>query len=181
MLKYVFPVLLWVVCPAACDQATAGASDSKELVISSAGKTTAEIVVSPQAGPLERRGADDLAKYIGLMCGSRPKIVATRPAIVAALAGSRPLLVVGTEALMALPALEGRIKAVLKKKVLLRADGIAVCRHGRRVYLAGNNDRSHYFAVADLLRYWGGAALCFVAGNETAESTEKNGPPRLPA
>ncbi|MDP7277359.1 MAG: DUF4838 domain-containing protein [Planctomycetaceae bacterium] len=155
MLKYVFPVLLWAVCPGACDKAVADAPGHKELVIASDGRTMAVIVVSPQAGRLERRGADDLAKYIGLMSGSRPQIVATRPAIAAALAGPRPLLVVGKEALTALPSLEVRIKAVLKRKALLRTDGIAVCRHGRRVYLAGNNDRSHYFAVAELLRYWG--------------------------
>jgi hypothetical protein len=73
----------------------------------------------------------------------------------AALAGSRPLLIVGKTALAEQPGLSEAIALKLKKSPQLRYDGIALRREGNRVYLAGNNDKSHYFAVAELLRAWG--------------------------
>jgi Domain of unknown function (DUF4838) len=143
------------IATAECIAATAGKPDGDALVIAAGGQTTAVIIVSPDAEIHERQAADDLAKYIELMCGARPGVANTQQAIHAALAGKQPLLVVGQEALKAKPELGVAIDAVLKKNPYLRTDGIALRRQGNRVYLTGNNDRSHYFAVAELLRRWG--------------------------
>ena len=129
--------------------------DHTKLIIAAGGKATAVILVSPDAGNFEKRAAADLAKYIGLMCGDQPKITNTRATIDAALIRKQPVLVVGRETFAANPMLRDAVNAVLKKTPLLRIDGIVLKREGNRVYLAGNNDRSHYFAVAELLRRWG--------------------------
>ncbi|HJN09181.1 MAG TPA: DUF4838 domain-containing protein [Pirellulaceae bacterium] len=129
-------------------------ADGRKLVIATAGKTNAVIVVSPDAGIFEKQAAEDLAKYIGLMCGDQPKIVNARKTIDTVLAGKQPVLVVGQEAFAAQPKLRVTVNSVLKKPIL-RSDAIVLRRDVNRVYLAGNNDRSHYFAVAELLRRWG--------------------------
>ena len=64
-------------------------------------------------------------------------------------------LIVGEQALTMQPELRAALGAVLKKKPHLRSDGIALKRVANRVYLAGNNPLSHYFAVVELLRRWG--------------------------
>ncbi|MHC4403433.1 MAG: hypothetical protein ACYTG0_27570 [Planctomycetota bacterium] len=133
----------------------AGGPDVSELVIAANGKTKAVIVVSAQAESHEKRAADDLAKYIGLMCGDRPNIANTQETIGAAMSGKTPVLVVGEEAVKAKPELRDALRRVLKKRPHLRTDGIVLRREGNRVYLIGNNDLSHYFAVAELLRRWG--------------------------
>ena len=130
-------------------------SGGDDLIIAASGQPKAVIVVSPQPGEKEKRAADDLAKYIGMMCGTRPEIANTKKAIAAAMAGRAPVLVVGEEALKAKPKLRDAVNAVLKKNPHLRTDGIVLRREGNRVYLAGNNDLSHYFAVVELLRRWG--------------------------
>lgn len=135
------------------------AAEDKEfneaITIASGGECQAIIVVSPKAGEHEKLAADDLRKYIGLMCGAEPKVAATPQAIQSAMAGPSPLLIIGQEALKAQPKLRARLSQVVKKNPHLRTDGIVLKREGHRVYLAGNNDRSHYFAVADFLRRWG--------------------------
>ena len=74
--------------------ATAGKQGGNELVIAANGQTAAVIVVSPKAGPNEKKAANDLAKYIGLMCGAKPAIANTAAAIKEAMAGQTPKLVV---------------------------------------------------------------------------------------
>jgi len=138
-----------------CLAATAGQADGRELVIAAGGKTEAVVLVSPQAGRWERRAAADLAKYVGLISGGRPAVADTRQSIDAAIRSQAPLLVVGQEVFRLQPDLRPELEAVLKKKPLLRTDGILLRRVGRRVFLAGNNDAAHYFAVAELLRRWG--------------------------
>jgi len=133
----------------------AGISGANNLIISNAGKTSAVIVVSPQAGPSEKLAADDLAKYIGLMTGTTPAIANTRETIDAALKGTAPVLLVGQEALAAKPALAAKINAAAKPNPKLGADAIGLLHEGNRVYLAGNNDQAHYFAAAELLWRWG--------------------------
>ncbi len=133
----------------------AGRPNRKELIIAANGKTKAVIVVSPTATSQEKQAADDLAKYIGLMCGARPGVAHTREAIDAALAGTNPVLLVGQEALKASPRLREPLNSVLKKNPHLRTDGIVLRREANRIYLAGNNDLSHYFAAVELLRLWG--------------------------
>ena len=140
---------------AGCISVSGIRSGGDELVIATTGHTATIIVVSPEAGKFEKLAVDDLAKYIGVMCGAKPSIASTAEAIAAALAGDAPLLVIGQEALKAQPKLEARLKSIVKKKPHLRTDGLVLKRQGNRVYLAGNNDMSHYFAAAELLRRWG--------------------------
>lgn len=135
--------------------AEAAAPSSRDLVIAARGQVQAIIVVSPQAGKLEQKAADDLARYIGLICGSTPQVARTPQAVKAALADKRPVLVVGQQALTLNPSLGDRLKTVLKPSPRLASDGIVLLRQGRHVFLAGNNPRAHYFAVAEFLRGWG--------------------------
>ncbi len=123
-------------------------SPGKDLVIADQGATTAVIVVAPQAGEWEKRAASDLALYIERMSGAKPGTAA-------APAGDGPQLIVGQAALEAEPALRQALAKVAKKDPVLQADAIVLRRAGNRVYLAGTNDDSHYFAVAELLRRWG--------------------------
>jgi hypothetical protein len=126
-----------------------------DLVIADGGKTRAVVVVSPKAGTWEKRGAEDLVRCIGLMCGARPALASTDAAVAAALKGDAPLLVVGQAALAAEPGLGKALAGVAKKAPFLRADAIVLRRQGNRVYLAGTNDDSHYYAAAELLHRWG--------------------------
>jgi Domain of unknown function (DUF4838) len=139
--------------PAFC--ATAGALRSNSLLIVDHGKGDATIVLSPKAARFERQAAEDLGKYIESITGVSLPISNSSDAINAAFASERPLLVIGQMALAAKPELKNRLAAVLKQKPFLRADGIVLLREGNLVYLAGSNDESHYFAVAELLRAWG--------------------------
>ncbi|WP_331936289.1 DUF4838 domain-containing protein [Methylosinus sp.] len=61
----------------------------------------------------------------------------------------------GQAALAARPELVDRLAAVRKKNPYFRADAVVLWRDGARVYVAGANDESHYFAAAELLREWG--------------------------
>jgi hypothetical protein len=145
-------------------------------VVAANGQTTAVVVVSPEAGlPLttdkagvttrgtapagkhndEWRAANDLVKYIEMMTGARPQLATTREEIDAALKGKAPVLIVGEEALAAKPKWASRVRAAAKAKPILGADAIGLLREGNRVYLAGNNDSAHYYAVAELLWRWG--------------------------
>jgi hypothetical protein len=134
---------------------TAGKPTRDALVIANDGKSDAAVIRAPNAGPYARRAADDIVKYIELMTGATPAIVDTAQAIEEALASSRPLLIVGEAALAAKPELWTTLAPVLKKNPYLRTDGIVLRREANRVYLAGNNDKAHYFAAAELLRAWG--------------------------
>ena len=139
--------------PALC--ATAGPPASNPLLIVDRGKSDALIVLSPEAGRFEREAAEDLAKYIKAMTGASVPISSTSDVSDAAFASGRPLLLIGQAAFAAKPALKRKLAEVLEQKPLLRADGIVLLREANRVYLAGSNDESHYFAVAELLRAWG--------------------------
>ncbi len=143
----VFTLFLFGFCGRAFAAVAGGPGD--ELTIAKNGKVIAVVVVSANAGQHEQQGAEDLAKYIRLMCGDTPKIVEKLPG------AHTPALVVGQAALNAMPKMKGRIAAKLKKNPYLRVDGIAVVRDGNRVFLAGNHDMAHYYAVAELLSRWG--------------------------
>ncbi len=156
LLTFVTAISLAVLSPSATTlAATAGNPGANELVIAANGRTSAIVAVSPEAGKLEAQAAADLVKYIGMMSGAEPALANTADAIATALKGKQPLLIVGAEALKAQPRLRSRLQGVLKKNPYLRTDGIVVHRAANRVYVAGNNDLSHYFAAAELLRQWG--------------------------
>lgn len=138
-----------------CRASIAGKDAAGALVVTQGLSCNATIVVSATAGENEKLAAADLATYIKMMTGATAKVADTADAIAAALAGKQPLLIIGQQALQTQPQLQSALDEVLKKNPLLRTDGIVLRREGNRVYIAGNNDMSHYFAVAELLRLWG--------------------------
>ncbi|MDU9048410.1 MAG: DUF4838 domain-containing protein [Candidatus Electrothrix sp. Rat3] len=129
--------------------------DIQELVIADKGNASAVIVVAEQAGPNELLAAEDLAKYIEMMSGATPTIAKTPETIAVALKGKQPLIIIGQEALKADKSLVAALKKPVTVKGLLRSDAIVLRRKDNRVYLAGSNDLSHYYAVIELLRRWG--------------------------
>lgn len=133
----------------------AGVAGHNDLVITDHGKTSAVVVVSPKAAGWERRAAEDLLHYIDMMSGAKPALADTPEAMAQALRGDAPVFLVGAAALDARPALATALSKAAKKAPVLRSDAITLCRDGNRVYLAGNNDESHYYAVAELLQRWG--------------------------
>lgn len=137
-----------VAVPAAWGQ-VAGKSGTNDLVVATGGQAQVVVVVSKQAGEWEKKGADDLAKYIGQMTGGRPAVLNALPV------PDRPAIVVGSLALELQPGLRGSLANVAKKNPVLRTDAIVLQRAGNRVYLAGTNDDSHYYAVSQLLHTWG--------------------------
>ena len=123
-----------------------------ELAIVQDGQAKASIVVASDAGPWEKRAAEDLVKYIELMSGAKPALVLH--------AAKSPLpdgvaIVVGRAALEADPTLQKALLSVAKPNPEIRADAIAMRRSGNKVFLVGINDESHYFAAAQLLQDWG--------------------------
>ncbi len=140
---------------ALCLVAPRSARAVDDLVIAQGGKTSAQIVVSPQAGIWEKRAATDLQKYIEMMSGAKPALADTREAIAQALHLKTPLVIVGQEAVRAQPSLQGALDKVKKKNPFVRADAIVVRRVGSQVLVAGSNDESHYFAASWLLQSWG--------------------------
>ena len=135
---------------------TAGTADGPPLVIAEGGKSAATVVVSPAAGEWEKRAAADLALYVEKMSGAKPALADTAEAAAAALAkADAPLLIVGQAAVAADPSITEALAKVAKPNPVLRADAIVVRRAGNRVYLAGNNDDAHYYAVSSLLHDWG--------------------------
>ena len=133
----------------------AGSSGVSDLTIAANGKTSAVVAAATDAGPWERRAADDLVLYIERLTGAKPTLANTADSVAAALKTDAPVLVVGKAALAAEPSLAAALAKVAKDQPLLRADAIAIKRAGNRVYLAGTNDDSHYYAAVELLRRWG--------------------------
>ncbi len=134
---------------------TAGKATATDLVIADAGATQAIVVVAPDAGPWEQRAAADLAHFIERISGAAPRLASTAEAAVQALAGTGPVLLVGRAAVAHDGTLSAALAKVAKPNPVLRADAIALRRQGNRVLLAGTNDDSHYYAVAELLGRWG--------------------------
>jgi hypothetical protein len=153
-----------------------GLAAESDLVVVEKGTTRVIVAVSPDAGLPETKAKDgtvsrgvdvqgtrngewsaanDLVKYIEMMTGAKPRLAFTREAIDAALKGKEPVILVGEEALKVNPKLGQRIQAAAKPKPVLVADAIGLLRDGNRILVAGNNDESHYFAVAELLWRWG--------------------------
>ncbi len=147
-------LLVFVLASAAAAQ-VAGTSGAQDLVIAADGRTSAIVAVAPAAGPWEKRAATDLVHYIQQMTGAQPKLADTAETLTSALQGKGPVLVVGQAALEAQPALREKLAKAAKPNPLLRADAIVLSREGNRVYVAGVNDDSHYYAAAELLRRWG--------------------------
>jgi hypothetical protein len=133
----------------------AGTSGAADLVIAEKGTSAATVVVVPKAGEWEERGARDLVHYIERMSGAKATLADTDAAAAKALAGTAPVLVVGEKALQLVPELREALRKVAKKEPVLRSDAIVLKRARSCLYLAGTNDGSHYYAVAELLKRWG--------------------------
>ncbi len=135
--------------------AAAGLHSSQPLTVVEEGKSAAVIISSPQAGRLESQAASDLQKYIALMTGVTLPLVKSSESIERALASARPMFIIGQTALEKNGSLRAKLAAVIKHDPHIRADGVGMLREGNKIFLAGPNDESHYFAVAELLRAWG--------------------------
>jgi hypothetical protein len=126
----------------------AGSPTGDRLVIVSQGVARAPVVVAADAGAWERRAAEDLRKYIKAMTGVEPALLSDAPPAGAA-------ILVGRVAIDEEPSLAGAMRALAKKDPVVQADAIVVRRKGSRLYVAGINDESHYFAASWLLQQWG--------------------------
>ena len=134
----------------------AGISDGNDLVIAPH-QQPVTVVASPMAGPTEKSAAADLAKYVTRMCGKTIAITQTEAEVAEALQNTKNhvLLIVGQAALKANPALQKTVHRVAKTNPELRADAIVLKRKGNRIYITGNHDEAHYYAVSRLLQLWG--------------------------
>ncbi len=125
-----------------------GAADEAPLLLGRQGVASVSIVAAAAPGAWERRAAEDLAYYIELMTGARPAIGTDAR-------GGAPSILVGSAALAADPSLAEALQRAKKPHPFVQADAIAVRRTGPRIYVAGSNDKSHYFAASWLLQHWG--------------------------
>lgn len=136
--------------PRAASAQLVGTHARGDLTIARDHRSLAAIVIASDAGPWERRAAADLQKYIALMSGATPVIAAP-----GSIPGSRVAIVIGSAALGERPELAAVLSRTAKKHPVVQADAIAALRVGNRLYLAGSNDESQYFAVSWLLQQWG--------------------------
>jgi len=136
--------------------ATAGeAQASGDLVIANAGQSQAVVCVLPGAGPEEKLAAEELVRVINLMTGAKATLANTDDAIAKAKAARVPVLLVGQAAFADKPELKARVEKAAKPNPELRSDSVLLLREGNKVYIAGNNDEAHFFAVSQLLHMWG--------------------------
>ncbi len=108
------------------------------------------VIVSDNAGPWEARAGQDLAQYLEKMLGQS---VTSRSSLPPKPTGLE--FVVGQLALELEPNLTKKLKNVAKEHPVFRADAIVIEKVGERIYLAGSNDDSHYFAVSAFLQKQG--------------------------
>ena len=140
--------LLAIMLPAGLHAAEVGTKSPTPLAIVANRAPKAAIVVAVDASGWEAKAAADLRSYIKEMSGAELPLLHQVPRSGAA-------ILVGRAALSAEPMLAARLERVAKKNPLVQADAIAVLRRGSRLYVAGTNDESHYFAVSWLLQQWG--------------------------
>ena len=131
---------------------TAGAPAADTLWVVRGGQPLASVVLAADASDLEKAAAADLVKYVEMMSGAKLPQLVLAPG---ARAPDGPAIFIGKAALTEDRSLEARLMAVAKKAPLVGADAIVLRRVRDRLYLAGNNDRAHYFAVSQLLQDWG--------------------------
>jgi uncharacterized protein DUF4838 len=145
--RFLALIVLFLV-PVAAHAVTVGRASPNALAVVAARAPRASIVVAADAGKWEAKAAADLHDYVRRMSGADLPVLHEAPRSGAA-------IFVGRAALAAEPSLATRLAAVAKKNPLIQADAIVALRQGARLYLAGSNDESHYFAVAWLLQQWG--------------------------
>lgn len=138
--------------PLAAGAQVVGASGADPLFVVREGRASAAVVVAPDAGELEKSAASDLVKYVEMMSGAKLPLIQAAPG---AVAPPGPTILIGKAALAEDRTLAGRLDAAAKKNPTVAADAIVMRRVKDRVYLAGNSDRAHYFAVSKFLQEWG--------------------------
>ncbi|NNU43655.1 DUF4838 domain-containing protein [Ramlibacter montanisoli] len=144
-------VALWCGTGVALAQ-VAGSPATDMLTVVQDGRALTPVFLSADAGPVEKDAAADLVKYVELMTGARLPLQVI-PSGTRAPTG--PAILVGRVALAEDGSLAARLRAAAKKDPLVNADAMVRRRSGDRLYLAGNNDRAHAFAVSQLLQDWG--------------------------
>jgi hypothetical protein len=125
-----------------------GTPSASELIVTEGSVSRAPVVVAADAGPWEKKAAADLSKYVGLMSGATVPVVNVAPA-------SGPAIIVGRAAIAADRSMAAALKRAGKAHPVVQSDVVAVHRVGQRLYIAGSNDESHYFAASWLLQQWG--------------------------
>lgn len=125
-----------------------GSAEEETLLVASAASSPT-IYVSSDAGKWEKQAAVDLARCLKMITGCSPKLSHSNPT------GEGVEILLGSLALEHQPRLRRMLKRVRKKNPVVRADAIALLRQKNRLYLAGSNDDSHYYAVVELLNRWG--------------------------
>lgn len=130
----------------------AGPPASVPLIVVQQGQPGATVVVATEAGVIEKAAAADLVKYVQMMSGAKLPVLQWQRGVAIP---SGPAILIGQAALAEDPSLARRLRAAGKKNPEVNADAIVERRVGNRLYLAGNNDRSTYFAVSRLLQDWG--------------------------
>ena len=145
--------LLLVSSPARA--AVAGKAEGEQFPVVRNGQPACSVVVAANAGKIEQQAAAELVRCVRVISGAELPLVSDPAAVRTALTGARPVIVVGQQALLALPELKQQLARATKPNPVLRADAIVAVRRGNRVYLAGNSDEAHYYAVAELLHRWG--------------------------
>lgn len=150
MAKIIYPLMLLLnlVASAPAFAQRVGAPSESELIIAEGGSARIVIVVDRDAGRWERKAAADLSKYIGLMSGAEPAVLHAVPTI-------GPAILVGKVAIAADPRTAAAIRRTEKTDPIVQSDAVSVRRDGERLYVAGSNDESHYFAASWLLQQWG--------------------------
>jgi hypothetical protein len=125
-----------------------GTPSASELIVTEGSIARAPVVVAADAGPWEKKAAADLSKYVGLMSGATVPVVNVAPA-------SGPAIIVGRAAIAADRGMAAALKRAGKAHPVVQSDVVAVRRVGQRLYIAGSNDESQYFAASWLLQQWG--------------------------
>ena len=151
-LRFLVALLAVIALPGVVRAQLAGEAVPDPLRVVQDGRPLATVVIAADAGENEKLAAADLVKYVEMMTGARLARVEVLPG---SRAPSGPAIVLGKAALAEDRGLQRRLDGAAKKNPLLGADAIVMRRAGERLYLAGNNDRAHYFAVSRLLQDWG--------------------------
>ncbi|HUR46982.1 MAG TPA: DUF4838 domain-containing protein [Candidatus Saccharimonadales bacterium] len=156
LLRAAVAILVVLHCTTSAPAEVAGAPSRDELLVADSFGNSPTIVISQDAGKSAQAAAADLGLFIEKMTGAKPVLANTASAVEKALVDSKTaILIIGEEALRLEPSLRKRLAQAAKPNPVLRADAIVVRRQGNRVFLAGNHDDAHYYAVSWLLQQWG--------------------------
>lgn len=107
------------------------------------------IYTSPEAGKWEQQAARDLKHYIERMGLPAPTVRTDK------FLAPGSAVILGERALEENGKLRNNLAKVTKKNAVVRSDAVAYVIEDSKLYLAGSNDESHYFAVSELLHRWG--------------------------